>query len=95
MRFNWFLWGDIFFVISSIMFLIQPFFLVFVSNEKYHDHKDAKFFFLSKLLPINSCTRNQFYSDIISISISTLSFSEFHNANRFDSLSGRISAIPV
>jgi hypothetical protein len=47
-RLNWFFWGDILFVVASLMFLFQPFFLVFISKDRYSDQKDKIYFFTSK-----------------------------------------------
>lgn len=46
---NWFMWGDIFFIISSIMFLLQPFFLVYLDGTRYYTQtRDRKYYFFSK-----------------------------------------------
>ena len=46
---NWWLWGDIFYVISSIMFVAQPFFYMFLDTENFYTERvDAIYYFCSK-----------------------------------------------
>jgi len=49
-RLNWFLWGDIWFIVSSVMFLMQPFFLMFARHGVYTVERDANYYFFSKSL---------------------------------------------
>ena len=49
-EFNWFLWGDIFYVITSIMFLIQPIFLAYADKEKYTERRDANYYLLTNVV---------------------------------------------
>ena len=46
-RLNWFIWGDILFVLSSIMFCLQPVFLVAADPNVYTTQRDAYYYLLT------------------------------------------------
>jgi hypothetical protein len=43
------MWGDIFFVLSSIMFLLQPIFLVYADPNFYTYERDADYYFATNV----------------------------------------------
>ena len=47
---NWFIWGDILFVLSSIMFCLQPVFLVAVDPDIYTTQIDAYYYLVTNIV---------------------------------------------
>merc|ERR1711871_58932 len=47
---NWFLWGDIFYVLSSIMFTLQPIFQMYANPDIYTYERDCNYYFVTNII---------------------------------------------